>query len=87
MFLLVESKVLAATPIGRKPKMSDESTLQDRTARKDSLSFKDHSDVPEGGFEALFPRLGGYQLVHLSGDERSRINVRFGKQTLDLYSV
>ena len=57
------------------------------TARKNSLSFKDHSNVPEGGFEALFPGLGGYQLVHLAGDERSWINIRFGKQTVDLYSA
>ncbi len=57
------------------------------TARKDSISFKDESDVPEGGFEALFPGLGGYQLLHLSGDERSWINIRFGKQTVDLYSA
>lgn len=56
------------------------------TARKNSLSFKDHSDVPAGGFEALFRGLGGYQLVHLSGDERSWINIRFGTQTVDLYS-
>jgi hypothetical protein len=57
------------------------------TSRKKSLSFQDHSDVPEGGFEALCPGLGGYQLVHLSGDERSWINIRFGKQTVDLYSA
>jgi hypothetical protein len=57
------------------------------TARKNSLSFKDHSKVEEGGFEALFPGLGGYQLVHLAGDERSWINIRFGKKTVDLYSA
>lgn len=57
------------------------------TARKNSLSFKDHSKVEEGGFEALFQGLGGYQLVHLAGDERSWINIRFGKQTVDLYSA
>jgi hypothetical protein len=57
------------------------------TARAKSLSFKDHSDVPEGGFEALFPGLGGYQLLHLSGDERSWINIRYGKTTVDLYAA
>jgi hypothetical protein len=57
------------------------------TARKNSLSFKDHSNVPEGGFEAVFPGFGGYQLVHLSGDERSWINLRFGKQTVNLYQA
>jgi len=57
------------------------------TARKNSLSFKDHSDVPEGGYEALFPGFGGYRLLHLSGDERSWINLKFGQQTVDLYSA
>lgn len=57
------------------------------TARKKSLSFKDHSKVEEGGFEAVFQGHGGYQLVHLAGDERSWINVRFGKKTVDLYSA
>jgi hypothetical protein len=57
------------------------------TARSKSISFKDHSNIPEGGFEALFAGLGGYKLVHLSGDERSWINIRFGKNTVDLYSA
>jgi len=57
------------------------------TARSKALSFKDHSDVPEGGFEAVFAGLGGYKLVHLSGDERSWINLRFGKETVDLYAA
>ena len=57
------------------------------TARAKAISFKDHSDVPEGGFEALFPGHGGYQLLHLSGDERSWINVRYGKNTVDLYAA
>jgi hypothetical protein len=57
------------------------------TARAKALSFKDHSSIPEGGFEAVFAGLGGYQLVHLSGDERSWINIRFGKMTVDLYAA
>jgi hypothetical protein len=57
------------------------------TARKNSLSFKDHSDEPEGGFRALFPGFGGYQLWHLSGDERSWIDLKFGKDSVDLYSA
>jgi hypothetical protein len=56
------------------------------TARAKSLSFKDESDVPEGGFEAVFAGFGGYKLVHLAGDERSWINIRFGQNTVDLYS-
>src|SRR3954468_13227211 len=57
------------------------------TARAKALSYKDESNIPEGGFEAVFAGLGGYKLVHLSGDERSWINIRFGKQTVDLYSA
>jgi hypothetical protein len=55
------------------------------TARSKAISFKDESNIPEGGFEAVFAGLGGYQLVHLAGDERSWINIRFGKTTVDLY--
>jgi hypothetical protein len=55
------------------------------TARAKSLSFKDESDIPEGGFEAVFSGYGGYRLVHLAGDERSWINIRFGQETVDLY--
>jgi hypothetical protein len=57
------------------------------TARAKALSFKDESNIPEGGFEAVFAGLGGYRLEHLAGDERSWINIRFGKQTVDLYSA
>jgi hypothetical protein len=57
------------------------------TARAKALSFKDESHIPEGGFEAVFAGLGGYQLVHLAGDERSWINIRFGRRTVDLYSA
>ena len=57
------------------------------TARAKALSFKDESNIPEGGFEAVFAGLGGYKLVHLAGDERSWINIRFGKETVDLYSA
>jgi hypothetical protein len=35
----------------------------------------------------LCPGLGGYKLEHLSDDERSWINIRFGKKTVDLYSA
>ena len=57
------------------------------TARVKAISFKDHSAIPAGGFEALFPGHGGYQLLHLSGDERSWINIRYGKTTVDLYAA
>ena len=57
------------------------------TARAKALSYKDHSNIPEGGFEAVFAGLGGYKLVHLDGDERSWINIRFGRETVDLYEA
>jgi len=57
------------------------------TARSKAIFFKDESKIPEGGFEAVFAGLGGYQLVHLAGDERSWINIRFGKTTVDLYAA
>lgn len=57
------------------------------TARAKALSFKDESNIPEGGFDAVFAGLGGYKLVHLAGDERSWINIRFGKTTVDLYAA
>jgi len=57
------------------------------TARAKSLSFKEFTGEGEDGFRALFAGLGGYQLEHQAGDERSWINVRFGKQTVDLYAA
>jgi hypothetical protein len=57
------------------------------TARSKAISFKDHSKIPEGGFEAVFNGFGGYKLIHLSGDERSWINIQYGKDTVDLYSA
>ena len=64
-------------------------SIRDIPARRARRLFrsKDESDIPEGGFEAVFAGLGGYQLVHLAGDERSWINIRFGKKTVDLYSA
>ena len=56
------------------------------TARAKSISFKEYTGEGPGGFEGLFAGLGGYQLLHLSGDERSWINIRYGKTTVDLYA-
>ena len=57
------------------------------TARKNAISYQVHKG--EGGeadgFEGVFPGLGGYQLLHLSGDERSWINIRYGQTIQDLY--
>ena len=57
------------------------------TARSKSISFKEYTGEGPGGFEGLFPGLGGYQLLHLSGDDRSWINIRYGKTTVDLYAA
>ena len=57
------------------------------TARAKATFYKDESDVPAGGFRALFAGFGGYQLELLSGDDRSWINIRFGRNTVDLYAA
>ena len=57
------------------------------TARAKALSFHEGGGQEDEGFRALFPGLGGYELEHLGGDLRSWINVRFGKQTIDLYAA
>jgi hypothetical protein len=57
------------------------------TARAKSISFKEDKGETTAGFRGLFPGLGGYQLEHLSGDERSWINIRYGKTTVDLYAA
>lgn len=57
------------------------------TAQAKALSFKEHTDEPGGGFEGVFPGLGGYQLLHLAGDDRSWINLRYRGKTVDLYSA
>ena len=57
------------------------------SARAKAVSYKDESDVPAGGFRAFFAGFGGYQLELLSGDDRSWINIRFGRNTVDLYAA
>jgi hypothetical protein len=71
--------------LGHRAAAADPVSKYTSTARAKSISYKDYSNVPEGGFEAVFAGLGGYQLVHLDGDERSWINIKFGKTTVDLY--
>ena len=57
------------------------------TARAKSISFQETGEKGDSGFEGLFPGFGGYQLEFLGGDERSWINIKFGKQRVDLYSA
>ena len=56
------------------------------TARGKALSFKTF-EKEAGGFEGLFPGLGGYQVEHASGDDRSWLNLRFGGKKTDLYAA
>jgi hypothetical protein len=57
------------------------------TARAKSISFQETGEEGDPGFHGLFPGYGGYKLEFLGGDERSWINVKFGKHTVDLYSA
>lgn len=79
-FLLAGMATLAAA---EKEKVISKYTS---TARKSSISFKEDTGEATAGFKGVFRGLGGYQLIHLSGDERSWINVRYGGKTADLYS-
>lgn len=57
------------------------------TARAKSISFQETGEKGDPGFHGLFPGYGGYKLDFIGGDERSWINVKFGKQTVNLYSA
>jgi hypothetical protein len=57
------------------------------TARAKSISFKEDGMEGDPGFHGLFPGFGGYKLEFIGGDERSWINIKFGKQTVNLYSA
>ena len=53
------------------------------TAKKDAVKFHREKDDPSD-FAGLFRGFGGYDLEFLGGDERSWINIRFGKSAVDL---
>ena len=53
------------------------------TAQKSAVKFHREKDDPSE-FDGLFRGLGGYDLVFLGGDERSWINIKFGKSVIDL---
>jgi hypothetical protein len=55
------------------------------TARAKSISFQETGEEGDPGFHGLFPGFAGYQLEFLGGDERSWINIKFGKKTVNLY--
>ncbi len=53
------------------------------TAQKSAIKFHREKDDPSE-FDGLFRGFGGYDLVFLGGDERSWINIKFGKSVVDL---
>ena len=57
------------------------------TARSKCISYRETGEEGDPGFEALCRGFGGYELEFLGGDERSWINIRFGRETTDLYSA
>lgn len=57
------------------------------TARSKSISYHKQGEEGDPGFEAVYPGFGGYKLEFLSGDDRSWINIRFGGESVDLYSA
>ena len=53
------------------------------TAEKKAIHFqREKSD--QGEFEGIYRGFGGYDLQFVGGDERSWINIRFGKSVVDL---
>ncbi len=57
------------------------------TARSRCISYHEVGAEGDPGFEALCHGFGGYKLEFLGGDDRSWINLRFGGESVDLYSA
>src|SRR5262249_4455762 len=53
------------------------------TAQKNAAKFHREKDDPSD-FHGLYRGFAGYDLEFVGGDERSWINIRFGKSTVDL---
>jgi hypothetical protein len=53
------------------------------TAQKSAVKFHREKDDPSE-FERLFRGFAGYDLIFLGGDERSWINIKFGRNDVDL---
>ena len=75
LFLLAALSVAIA---GEKPVSKFTSTAQ-----KSAVKFHREKDDPSD-FEGLFRGFGGYNLEFVGGDERSWINIKFGKSVVDL---
>ena len=54
-----------------------------KTDEKSAVRFHREKDDPSD-FRGLYRGFGGYDLEFLGGDERSWINIKFGKATVDL---
>lgn len=86
-FVVVGMVLVATLSLAAAQETTRATSKYTSTARAKAISFKEFTEEPGGGFEARFPGLGGYQLLHLAGDERSWINLRHGGKTVDLYAA
>ena len=83
--ILLLTFLLLGTCLAQKP-----TSIYTSTALKDVtvISSSDLEEDPEiDHFEHLCKGMGGYQLLHRSGDARSWIDVRLKDTTSDLYSA
>jgi hypothetical protein len=80
---------LAALFLGSVPSFAEERIVSKytSTAEAKSIRFERDKDDPVGSFRGLFRGLGGYDLEHAGGDERSWINIRYGGKVVDLYAA
>jgi hypothetical protein len=76
--IVVVLVALSSATAGEKPVSKYTSTAQ-----KDAVKFHREKNDPSD-FGGLFRGFGGYELVFLGGDERSWINIKFGKAVVDL---
>jgi hypothetical protein len=57
------------------------------TEPEKAIYFEENKGEVGTGFRGLFRGFAGYDLLHLTGDERSWINVCYGGKTVDLYAA
>jgi hypothetical protein len=57
------------------------------TAPEKAIYFEEDKGEVGTGFQGLFRGFAGYDLLHLMGDERSWINIRYQGKTIDLYAA
>ena len=85
VLLLVSWLILGSLLVAGEPSSERIVSKYSSTAHAKSISFQETGEEGDPGFHGLFPGYGGYKLEFLGGDERSWINIKFGKQTVDLY--